>query len=323
VRRLLLSCPLLEVLDLLEIPRLGNRALEAPLPWLRVLAAGSLGRPAVAESSRPRGDTNLASLGGPAAPLKQRQQGSAQFTSALISRLAQRPPPPAVVPGRPELRSSALTHAILPHCAEIEVLPKLPQLLQHLDLRGANLQVPEAAVAKWRPLAGCTHLTTLCLAGNALLSAAALLACVGSLPEIARLQVLDLSGTRADAQAWAALPKIQPALTHLRVAGCVGLQNSGLALLLAGLLKLQALDVASCGMLEQPFADVLDGAAAAARGAAVAAELRLLGVGQTDFAASHLEATRRSLAAFAPAARVLQGSLDLLAGYAALPPALL
>jgi len=365
VRRLLLACPRLEVLDLLEIPRLGNRALEAPLPDLRVLAAGSLGRPVVAE--RPRGQTEVdrgsltnvsGLLGSKLAPPRQRPQGSAQLTSALLNRLSQRPPQPAAAAPRAAGTAAAsgsastgatagisadgsastgapLTHIIFPNCAELETFPRLPRTLRHLDLRGASLQAPERALVQWQPLAGCPHLVALCLAGNTLLSSSALLTCLGSLPLGARLRVLDLSGTRAEAQLMMWLPRGQPALTHVRLAGCTGLGNESLAALFAGLHELEVLDVAGCPALEEPFAAVADAAAAfasaapvaggpyaSAPAAAAASRLRLLGVGQTEFAV-RLETTRGALKAVAPRAHAVPGSLDIFGGYVALPPTLL
>jgi len=211
----------------------------------------------------------------------------------------------------------------------------LHRMTGHLDLRGASLQAPERALVQWQPLAGCPHLVALCLAGNTLLSSSALLTCLGSLPLGARLRVLDLSGTRAEAQLMMWLPRGQPALTHVRLAGCTGLGNESLAALFAGLHELEVLDVAGCPALEEPFAAVADAAAAfasaapvaggpyaSAPAAAAASRLRLLGVGQTEFAV-RLETTRGALKAVAPRAHAVPGSLDIFGGYVALPPTLL
>jgi len=321
IRRLLLRCPSLEVLDVLEIPRLSNRALDAPLTRLRILAAGSLGRPPTAELRFPaRADTNLAGLGTVLAPPKQRAQGSMQFSSALLARLAQRPCLPEDGPLDKSSGGAPLTHAILPCCPDVQVLPQLPPTLRHLDLRSASLQLPEAAVAKWRPLARCAHLNVLCLAGNTLLSSSALAACVRSLPGTARLRALDLSNTQAETQLAAILPQIQPSLTHLRLAGCTGLSNAAVAGLLAGLLQLEVLDVAGCAALEQPLATLAPASRAGQAEAAV--RLRLLGIGQTEFA-TYLDSSRRALAAFAPNAVAVNGSLDLFGGYGLLPPEIL
>jgi len=231
-----------------------------------------------------------------------------QITSPLLARLALEPhlDEGSAPSGAP------LTHAIFAHCAEIEVLTRLPPTLQHLDLRGASLQVPEMAVPRWRPLAG-RHLACLCLEGNAMLSSAALMACIGSLPSPGRLRVLDLSGTRADARVFAWLPGAQPGLTHLRVAGCPGLQNAGLAALLKSLPVLEVLDAARCTALERPLAAVVSAASPVAAADGSGPRLRLLGVGQTDFAGQQLEESRRALLAFSRGAHAMQSSLDLFA----------
>jgi len=319
VRRLLLRCPSLEVLDVLEIPRLSNRALDAPLAQLRILAAGTLGRPPTAELRVPaRADTNLSTgLGTVLASPKQRAQGSTQFSSAMLARLAQRPCLPEDGPLDQSSGGAPLTHAILPCCPEFQVLPQLPPTLRHLDLRSASLQMPEAAVAKWRPLARCPHLNVLCLAGNTLLSSSALIACIRSLPGTARLRALDLSNTQAEIRLAATLPQIQPWLTHLRLAGCTGLSNAAVAGLLSSLQQLEVLDIACCAALEQPLATLAPASRAGQAGAAV--RLRLLGIGQTDFA-TYLDSSRRALAAFAPNAVAVNGSLDLFGGYGLLPP---
>jgi hypothetical protein len=168
IKRILDACPKLEVLNLLEIPRLSNQALVGPLSCLRVLAAGSLGRQAVAErpTAGEKIPTNLTILGAQIAVGgvlgEKKQYCSMNFTSALLTRLTSSGAP--------------LTHLALLNCTEIEVLTRLPRTLLHLDLRGANLQVPAAAVPGWRPLSGCSQLHTLCLAHNNLLCAEAVLA---------------------------------------------------------------------------------------------------------------------------------------------------
>lgn len=425
VRKLIGCCPALEVLDLLEIPRLSDRAFDAPLRSLRVVAAGSLGRKTALDgynmSQVTRGlQTDSMPV---AAPRDKRITSSVQITSSLVARMSSAvlEAPAAEPSSKPQGRSNArqqptskelggspLTHLVLPHCAELRIVPRLPATLLHLDLRGADLQVPEAAVPTWKPLAACGRLECLVVAGNDLLSVDALRAMLGSLPASARLRTLDLSSTNADDGLAALIVSAQPALTHLRFAGCGGLHNQGLSALLTGLRELEALDVAGCHSLEHPLADIepfaqavalaqdlaesrararrcareaaeeaskrkvmtplrigmaprasqdevaeseaakfraqspgapprqqqptaSDMAESAARCEARAADaaaqnalrLRFLGVGFMDFAAVHLEATRHTVLAAAPAARVVNASLDIFGSYGRLPPTLL
>jgi len=253
VKRLLEACPRLEVLDLMDIPRLSNAALAVPLGSLRVLAAGYLGRPQTADGIRSgeKFPTSLtvagaqASVGG--GPLRKRPQGSVNFTSALLTRLAQGLP--ASAPGGGERDSGApLTHLVLPNCSEIEVLTRLPKSLVHLDLRGSNLQVPLAAVPGWRPLLALSQLEVLCLAGNNLLSPEALLACIISLAP-STLRVLDLSETCVNMHVWRHLISSQRMITHLRLAGCtsLGLLTAvELEPLLRQMARLEVLDISAC-----------------------------------------------------------------------------
>jgi hypothetical protein len=328
VRRLLAGNPCLEILDLLEIPRLSNQAFEGvSLRSLKVIAAGSLGRAAVAESVRGAARDNglgaafsTMALAAPQ-PKTRRAPASFGFTSALLSQLAQ---------GRGPREGSAaddaaLTHIVLGHCSELQVLPRLSHRLQHLDLRGANLQIPAAAVEGWRPLVACESLVVLCLAGNALLCSEALLGLLQSLPEAVRLRVLDLAATCAEAPFFNALPQ-QPAaraLTHLRLAHCTGLFNAGLSDVMHGLTELEVLDVADCPRIEAPLSDLLPTRSHDPQAVPALQQLRLLGVGQTDFAGPHLEASRRALQACVPDARACSGSLDLFCGYEDIPPMLL
>jgi len=336
VQRLVASCPMLEVLDILEIPALGNRALEAPMRALRILAAGSLGRLCVSEglsrrpSSAVRTSTVTSSL--PAAPVGQLAQvnskGSAQFTTTLLTRLGRPPPEVGPLPLRGELGGAPLTHLVLAHCCDIEVLPRLPATLCHLDLRGANLQGPHHLQSNgqtWRPLANCSQLNTLCLAGNGLLSSPVLSAILSSLPMKGQLRTLDISSTQADANLFAALPSLQEALTRLRAASCMRLTDHCFTAVLLGLRELEVLDVTGCrGLLGFPT-DLALPAPAAAVGPEPGpmASLRLLGVGQTELAGMHLESTRRALAAVAPTAHAVPGNLDVFNSYGALPPVLL
>lgn len=312
VQRLILHCPHLEVLDILEIPRLSNRALDAPLSTLRIIVAGSLGVRVVAEKGKatllPSGSVSALDAG----DLMQAQRGTTSsqlFTSKVLSRFAISP---------------SLTHAILPNCSEFEILPQLPRTIQHLDLRCANLQIPSAVVDSWKPFAVCEQLTTLILSGNTFLSSAALLASLRSIPS-GQMKVLDLSGTRAEPPLFADLPAFQGSLTHLRVAQCMAFGNVCFVDILRGLPRLEVLDVSGCRMLERPLSDMVvlaaDGVAHAAAGAN-APNLRKLGVGQTELA-TYLDSTRRSLRLVAPSAEVLNGSLELFDGYKNLPPKLL
>ncbi|CAK0896855.1 unnamed protein product, partial [Prorocentrum cordatum] len=338
VRRLLLSCPRLEVLDLLEVPRLSDQALQAPLGELRMLLVGTLGRPQVAvesasEQSRKRLIGTVVALGscapGPQQPRQQRVLGTCDFTSALLARLARPPAGPASAAGGPREGAGAapvggcplLEHVVFAHCAEVRVLPRLSATLRHLDLRGASLQLPAAAAESWRPLAGCRQLAVLNLAHNALLGASAIAACVGSRVRMwPPMSALDLSDTSADSGLLAALPAKQPRLSHLRASGCRGLSDEVLAAWLGGLAWLQVLDVSHCDALDEPFA-LVAAAPAGADAPAPAPRLRLLGVGGTRLATC-IEETRRALGRVAPGAVARTTALDLFDGYRLLPPTL-
>jgi len=310
-------------LDLLEIPRLSNRALEVRLPQLENIAVGQLTRSVVA--GRDRSTPNASAIAvGQAAPLiaqKTKATGSTLFSHALLARLAQ----PLSASDQDGLGGAPLTHAVFANCSDILIMPRLPKTLQHLDLRGASLQIPDAAAPTWKPLASCPHLVSLCLEGIATLSSVALQACVCSLPTCAQLNVLDISDTRADDVVFRDFAGRCTSLTHVRAAGCKGMQNGTLGNLLGSLRELQVLDVARCNTLEQPFADVPIPVVQGAGGIAVPAraeKLRRLGIGQTNFALV-LESTRRSLAAVAPLAEAINGSLDIFGSYATLPPVLM
>jgi len=299
---------------LLEIPRLGNQALDVPLMCLRILAAGSLGRQAVAE--RPtRGEmfpTNLTMNGAQIAVGSGRAEKkslcSTNFTSTLLTRLTSSGVP--------------LTHLVLPNCAEIEVLTRLPRTLLHLDLRGANLQLPAAAAPGWRPLSGCSQLQTLCLANNNLLCAEALLACVASL-SIETLRALDLSGTKADSNICKHLLSFQKLITHLRIAQCTSLEVIGYMQLdswLVGFPNLEVLDIAGC-YIDESIRGANPGLTCDAPA------LRFLAVGLSVLAGGALEggaleAIRYAFATCAPNAYVIGGSLDIFNGYKDLPPTL-
>jgi hypothetical protein len=80
-------------LDLLDIPRLSNAALAVPLSSLRILAAGSLGRPETAERVRSgeKFPVSLtiagaqASVGG--GPWRKRQQAELQLLVKLYEQI--------------------------------------------------------------------------------------------------------------------------------------------------------------------------------------------------------------------------------------------
>eukprot|EP00933_Yihiella_yeosuensis_P084909 TRINITY_DN9964_c2_g1_i1.p1 TRINITY_DN9964_c2_g1~~TRINITY_DN9964_c2_g1_i1.p1 ORF type:complete len:675 (-),score=124.28 TRINITY_DN9964_c2_g1_i1:164-2188(-) len=380
VRRLLFSCPQLEILDILEIPRLTNRALQAPLNNLRILAAGTLGKPLSAKQDTARvmeGNVGIVHGGGgkraPQMQIAQRPDFVSGFTSSLFSQfrspeledLTSTPNPKASAASK-SAKSAAtsvvatpppLTHLILAHCAEIEVLSKLPATLQHLDLRGASIQVPEAAVAGWKPFASSVHLEVLNLSGNTLLGSRALLACVASLPSRTQLKVLDISSTRAETHFFDSLPNEAQGLTHFRASNCLSLGNSSFATILYSLKELEVLDISGCAALDLQLSElvrVLPAAAAAAAAAAsrqaqriqtlsgggsavpataastasnnasaanvLAPKLRLLGIGRTLLASSNLDSTRRALVQLAPSAEAVPTALDVFRGYADLPP---
>jgi len=346
VKRLLSACPQLELLDLLGIPQLSSHALAVQLPSLRVLAVGSLGRPAIAEKQHTlRRDLTgtISTLGGGSTGSKQQAaQSSVKITSALLSRLA-RPPPAALDPAADhasvsaaatspdELGGAPITHAIMLNCAEIEVLPHLPATLRHLDLRGANLQIAEKAVPSWRPLSSCERLEVLVLAGNDLLSGAALHSCIASLPAQAPLRVLDMSWTKADTGVISALISSKQLLTHLCMAGCPAVGDMELALLLQRLQMLEVLDVKRCLAITGPLSEIaerylLPGRSAAGNAGGVASHqepccpnLRYLGVSETALSVD-TKCTARALKAFAPKADVVTTIIDFFKGYQSLPP---
>eukprot|EP00930_Biecheleria_cincta_P041805 TRINITY_DN28714_c0_g1_i1.p1 TRINITY_DN28714_c0_g1~~TRINITY_DN28714_c0_g1_i1.p1 ORF type:complete len:636 (-),score=120.26 TRINITY_DN28714_c0_g1_i1:103-2010(-) len=331
VRRLLSSCPSLEILDLLEIPRLSNKALQAPLPRLRVLAAGSLGR-AVTEKSQSEGAgfrTGRLDVGGGgslAAAVHQSSHKacvSSLFTSfvfrELLSSTDTANGKSSEAPGASKA-SRPLTHLMFGHCTSIEVLPHLPASLLHLDLRGASLQAPANAEQHWRPLSNCPQLEALNLAGNVLLGSGAVLACISSLPSRTQLRALDISDTRPDAVLFSSLPTQASALTHFRACNSMALRNAELAELLRRLAALEVLDVGGCGSLEFPLSDLVPAAATSAA-AALAPKLRHLGLARTALVGAHIDYTRRALARIAPLAKAFPISFDLFHAYDELPPA--
>jgi hypothetical protein len=325
IKRVLEACPKLEVLDLLEIPRLSNNALAVPFKHLRVLAAGSLGRQAVAErpSTGEKFPVQLTMLGAQAAvgsgPPQKRLQCAVNFTVTLLTRLT-RGMPTGNGDGSDTCIGAPLTHLVLPNCSEIEVLTRLPSTLQHLDIRGANLQVPVAAVPGWKPLSNCRELQVLCLANNSLLCAEALLACIASLAP-SSLRVLDVSGTHADTHLCRHLITSQQMITHLRLSGCTSLGMLGIVQVtswLRGLFRVEILDIAGC-YIDEFFGQ--DEHTDRDTPSSTASSLRFLGVGQIG--GRILETARRAIGRLAPSAQVVGGSLDIFESYKALPPNLL
>eukprot|EP00927_Polykrikos_kofoidii_P056927 TRINITY_DN51021_c0_g1_i1.p1 TRINITY_DN51021_c0_g1~~TRINITY_DN51021_c0_g1_i1.p1 ORF type:complete len:777 (-),score=95.73 TRINITY_DN51021_c0_g1_i1:181-2439(-) len=272
VRRLIGCCPAVEILDILEIPKLSDKAFDVPLRSLRIIAAGSIGRQTSADVFTLQGTRNLqgtSTLASASLSSAARVTSSLQITSALLKRLSSAVIAESNSPSKTQGRSTArqqvtprelggapLTHLVLPLCAEIRIMPRMPSTLQHLDLRGADLNLPESAISAMKPLGACSSLENLCLARNELLSVDALLALVRTLPDSARLRVLDLSSTTADDGLAKALVSAQPTLTHIRLAGCAGLHNEGLSTVLSGFLKLEVLDVAGCCRLEHPLSEI-------------------------------------------------------------------
>lgn len=341
VRRILIQCPCLESLDLLDIPRLSNQVFsKAPLPRLQMLAAGSLARPGVGDRTRQAEASqgaacfqqSVSALGTAAAPAVQSFAGSSRFTASLISCLHGSSSTAGGVSGSSdgssmtaaadtdELRLSSL---VLPRCGDIEAFPLLPPPLQHLDLSFANLELPRTLIG-WQPLAGCPNLKRLALAGNRCLSSMALQACLDSLPKEARLEALDLSSTASDGALFARLIKwpMTSKLTHLRLACCIEMRNKGIAGLLLGLAELQMLDVAGCRSLESPLTGIAPPRALYGTAVPQGSALRRMGVGQTDLAGPSLEATRRIMQKLAPDVEVVPSSLDFFGGYTSLFPEL-
>eukprot|EP00441_Pelagodinium_beii_P025461 CAMPEP_0197662378 /NCGR_PEP_ID=MMETSP1338-20131121/53121_1 /TAXON_ID=43686 ORGANISM="Pelagodinium beii, Strain RCC1491" /NCGR_SAMPLE_ID=MMETSP1338 /ASSEMBLY_ACC=CAM_ASM_000754 /LENGTH=617 /DNA_ID=CAMNT_0043240205 /DNA_START=13 /DNA_END=1866 /DNA_ORIENTATION=- len=339
VRRLLRSCPHLKSLDLLEIPRLSNKALQAPLSALEALAVGSLGKTVTLRKPTRHSEkvglmgARVDVAGGSKAISNEYQSRPAHaslFTSSIVAQVMspgmfeenQRPPTSSA-------QAPPLSTLVLAHCEDLQVLPKLPAGLVHLDLRGASLQVPAAALATWKPLSKCFQLQVLNLAGNVLLTSRGLSACLASLPSPTQLKALDLSDSRPEAALLAALPVQVSALTHLRLCNCMALKKAELGELLRGLPNLEVLDAAGT-CLEYPLSDLVPTTAAAgladgrSQRQALAPNLRLLGLGRTELCmGEHLEYTRRALALIAPLAEALPGSLDVLDGYSELPPILI
>jgi len=317
--KLLASTPAIEVLDILDIPDLSAAALAVRLRSLHVLAAGSTGR-----------------------------ARSVKFSHTLLARMAQQPPAEDVtnapmtvdlthgqkVLTNAQLGGSPLTHMVLPWCIGIQILPKLPRTLNHLDLRGVQIELPAAAVPTWRPLACCPLLHTLCMEGITSLSSEALLACISSLPNQTQLRVLDVAGTAAKADFLRKLPQKQTELTHLRVAYLSQLSNDILTSYFFRLHQLEVLDVSSCTVLEAPMSSITQPIVQhnrtlsnntptnTATPTVPKSRLRVLALGETAFGGIHLEATRRSIATIAPEARVTCSRVDLFDGYLQLPPAL-
>mmetsp|Transcript_112001 Transcript_112001/g.321861 ORF Transcript_112001/g.321861 Transcript_112001/m.321861 type:complete len:708 (+) Transcript_112001:59-2182(+) len=333
VRKLLVACPELEFLDILEIPRLTNQAFHGAgsagscLPArLRRLAAGTLGRrggvgSAVAASTRSSAGTAgdvWTSVDGSVRTgmlLLPQYQGSAKFTERAVS--CQGGSAGAGVAAAPP----ALTHLVLSNCAELRNFPRFTESLVHLDLQGSALRFDASAAAgqAWRPLSGCPRLQSLSLAGCSMLTAQGLLACLMSIPAAARLSALDLSDTRADAEVFAALVRLEclGKLTHLRLAGCP-LRDGALLAIFRARTSLEVLDVSSCTYLESLFV----GMSRAELTALPLPKLRILSLGNTPVG-SQLEAARAAAALCAPQASLVRSPLDIFAGYSTLPAVLL
>jgi hypothetical protein len=315
--------------------------LEAPLPVLRCLAAGSLGRAVATTDVTIRNGRTRMMLGRiyvqgqevrPDPKHLERAACSSLITSSLVTQLmspelvlvqteASRKQAALVAPV--DLTPPPLTHLVLAYCAEFQVLPRLPSTLRHLDLRGANVQVPEAALNRWQPLANCIHLEVLNLAATSLLSSRALLVCIASLPSRTQLKVLDISETQAEASLFEALPSTAQALTHFRSANCSRLVNDSLADIMFNLKHLEVLDVTGCSALVYPFLESVPPYLAGLRQSRKAEKLRLFGVGRTLLAEAHLDSTRRCLLEVAPQAEVIPTMMDLFQGYTSFPPRLL
>lgn len=343
LQNLLKAVPRLESLDLLDVPRISNRSLQVPLASLHVLAVGSLARPGQGSGASATGmyrsDSTLSGFGvsggtisgRPGAPAKVKVS-PALFTAQVLMNLGH--PPPSTTPrGRaPEPASTEptsappLTHAVILHCAGVEVFPYVAPTLQHLDLRRASIQMADEALSCWRPLASCPRLHTLCIAGNSLLSAGSINVLIASLPA-PQLQVLDVSETLVGKGLLRTLAEKQGTLTHLRVAGCPSMTDETFTALFFGLPVLEVFDVAMCRALEsfpEALAQPLGAAPAPQHGSSVSKKFRLLGVGQTAYGeGSRLMLTRAKLDKLAPGAHAVPGSLDIFGSYATLPPTMM
>lgn len=313
IRRVLASCPDLVSLSLLEIPRLTDQVLTgAPLPGLRVLAAGYLGRSGIASpsASAPEVAGTVSTASGVvrlAPATKAQYQGFAKFTERIAT----------ISEGDARGVARPLTHLVLPNCSTVQAFPAVTASLMHLDLRGAAVQVRDGAVAGWRPLAACSKLETLCLAGCSELSAAALVACLASVPEGARLKVLDLSDTRAEGGVFRAVRTLSctSELTHLRLA-YLPVTDTYLLGLLRSRPSLEVLDVCGCSRIEDGFVGLRP-----VDGEALTPNLRFLNVGGTRLG-NQIEAVRTAARQHAPRAQVVANSqcaLDLFGGYRSLP----
>eukprot|EP00428_Durinskia_dybowskii_P026339 CAMPEP_0170253308 /NCGR_PEP_ID=MMETSP0116_2-20130129/26493_1 /TAXON_ID=400756 /ORGANISM="Durinskia baltica, Strain CSIRO CS-38" /LENGTH=754 /DNA_ID=CAMNT_0010504289 /DNA_START=1 /DNA_END=2265 /DNA_ORIENTATION=+ len=330
VRKLLVACPELEFLDILEIPRLTNQASMAQaaqgvacLPAFAAWPLARLGAAAALAAQLPRrraAARGRLAMCGPR--LTAPSHGDAAF--ATIPRLCEihracglLPAAGAGVAAAPP----ALTHLVLSNCAELRNFPRFTESLVHLDLQGSALRFDASAAAgqAWRPLSGCPRLQSLSLAGCSMLTAQGLLACLMSIPAAARLSALDLSDTRADAEVFAALVRLEclGKLTHLRLAGCP-LRDGALLAIFRARTSLEVLDVSSCTYLESLFV----GMSRAELTALPLPKLRILSLGNTPVG-SQLEAARAAAALCAPQASLVRSPLDIFAGYSTLPAVLL
>lgn len=292
IRRFIQNCPELELLDLLNVPRLSNRAVLPPPPGLKVLAIGSFHK--YKPSSECKHQQGTLFVGDSVATLRP---GKTALQSNVSSSLVK------------ELSNVGMTHLILANCEDINVLHRPPQSLQLLDLQGSLLQMPERAAASWRPLSTLPVLRVLVLSGCQLLGPAALKALVASVPAPG-LKVLNLSETLAGPDLFNELPALHPRLTHLAAVACQGLRSEGLSSLLAAVEVLNITDCRAADPLVIPL---------------VPPKLRLLGLGRSSLAlgsAYDLNAIRRMLLLWAPAAEVVVYNFDLLNSYSKLPPEL-
>lgn len=329
VRRLVNACPLLECLDLLQIPKLSNEALKAPLPNLRILAAGSLGRFVMREHKKLEVPTNLSvSQKAQTAPLPSRRAPT--FESLFSSDLLQMLNRPFYLSANgqgtagsvPVFDPPPLTHLALLRCEHLQVLYPFAATLRHLDLCGSSIQVPSAAAKDWRPLAACVSLEVLVLSGCRLLGEVALVSCLSSLPTPSHLRVLDVAETTAQERFFSYVAQEHRALTHLRAADCFGMRTGTLHSVLHHLTKLQVLDVSGCRSIEPP----LDGLLPRAQDQSSRPEerpLRLLALGRTALADNEWAPSQRALARWSPPTKAVLQAIDLLGDYEQLPPNLL
>lgn len=290
VRQLLLSCPALQTLDLLQVPRLSNKCLEAPLRNLRHLALGCHGVTQRPETERSQSARIVIDTGATASKLKD-MKGKAIASSLFTQEL--------FTEGRSGLSQAGLETLILANCQDFTVIPQLRgfgRTLRHLDFQGCDLQAPEDA--NWRPFASLVNLSVLVLA-RCPLSALALRSCVASLPTpgqqldgpmVPGLKVLDVADTLADMAFVEALLGLQRGLTHLGLSGC-RLRSAALSAVLCGLHVLEFLnftvDFDACIAMREVRS------ALQAEGRSL--NLKVLGTPWTPRSGLDLEALRREL----------------------------